>query len=276
MININGSIQIKKDLSLTNNRGFLYGDALFDTLLYRNNTLVFIDAHYFRLLAGMRQLRMEIPVYFTQEYWEKEIRKTLQTNELTEARVRTTVFRNAIGFYTPTSNETQFIIQTSDLKLTSKTAYRLGIYKENYLNTSSINSIKTTNRLPNVLASIFSKENGFDNCILLNHKKQIAEAINANIFLVFKNQIITPPLSAGCVKGIVREKLIDLINNNPDLQLIEKAVEVYDLQKADEVFLTNSVIGIQAVTHYKRKHYKKTVSKMLFEKLEEISLVGRL
>ena len=270
MININGNIQAINKHRLTENRGFLYGDALFDTLIFRKNTPVFIEAHYFRLLAGMRQLRMEIPIYFTQVYWEKEIRKTLDANKYTEARVRTSIFRDSGGLYTPTSNKSGFLIQVSEWVHSSKTNYNLGVYKENYLNTASINNIKTTNRLPNVLASIFSKENHFDTCVLLNRKKKIAEAIHANIFLVFKNQLLTPPLSAGCIKGIVREKIIAIVQDLPEFQLIERDLEVYDLQKADEVFLTNSVIGIQAVTQYKRKSYKTYVSGMLQQELEKL------
>lgn len=270
MISINGELQNISQLKVAENRGFLYGDALFDTLIYKNEKFIFLEAHYFRMLASMRQLRMEIPVFFTQEYWEEQMLKTMQANSLNEARVRTSIFRNSGGLYRPVSNKTSFLIQATPLQSHSKTRYRLGLYKENFVSSSPISSLKTTNRLINILASIFAKENEFDNCIILNHKKQIAEVNNANIFLVFQNTIATPPLSEGCINGIIRLKLIELLKNNPNYEIVEKIINPFDLQKADEVFITNSVIGIQAITHFKKKTYASLISDELRAMLEDI------
>lgn len=271
MISINGNIQENSQISIENNRGFLYGDALFDTLIYKNNKFVFLEAHYFRLLASMRQLRMEIPSYFTQAYWKELMLKTIKANSLVDSRVRTTVFRNSEGLYTPSLNEIQFIIQVAPLIDHSKLIYKLGVYKENFVNTSPISNLKTTNRITNVLASIFAKENNYDNCILLNHKKQVAEVTHANIFLVLKKSIITPRLSEGCINGIIRMKLIELLKKESLFEIIETAINPFDLQKADEVFISNSVVGIQAVTHYKKKTYTTEVSDVLKRKLKELS-----
>lgn len=270
MISLNGSLQKESQISLETNRGFLYGDALFDTLIYRNNQLVFLEAHYFRLLASMRQLRMEIPNFFTQAYWEEQILQTIHANSLKDCRVRTSVFRDSKGLYTPFSNSIQFIIQVSPLTNISKNIYELGLYKENYTNTSPISNLKTTNRITNVLASLFAKENGFDTCLLLNEKKQVAEVTHANIFIVNKNEITTPPLSEGCINGIVRQKLIEIIKKDSSLKIKESTINPFDLQKADEVFITNSVLEIQAITHYKKKTYSKLVSEALKKKLAEL------
>ncbi len=271
MINFNSHLQKETNLNQTINRGFIYGDALFDTIIFNDNRLIFVESHYFRLLASMRQLRMEIPTYFTQEYWEDEIRKTIKANNLTKARVRTTIFRDGKGLYTPKSNTIQYIIQISDFDYQTQSTYTLGVYKDNYLNTTSISNIKTTNRIANILASIYAKENKYDNCILLNHNKQIAEAINANIFLVFNNTIKTPALSEGCINGIIRKKLVEILNKSKDYQLIEGEISPFELLQANEVFLTNSVIGIQPVTNYKKKTYDTEVSELLYEQLEQIS-----
>lgn len=270
MISVNGTIEENTHLFIENNRGFLYGDALFDTLIYQNNTFVFLEAHYFRLLASMRQLRMEIPAFFTQDYWKKQMLKTIKANSLQDSRIRTSIYRNSSGLYTPRTSKTQFIIQATPLLNHSKSIYKLGIYKENFVNTSPISNLKTTNRITNVLASIFAKDNGYDNCILLNHKKQVAEVTHANIFLVIKNQIITPPLSEGCINGIVRMKLIELLKEEPLFEIIETAINPFDLQKADEVFISNSVIGIQEITHYKKKIYSTEISNLLQRKLSKL------
>ena len=270
MISINGTIQENSQLSIENNRGFLFGDALFDTLIYRNNKFVFLEAHYFRLLASMRQLRMEIPNYFTQEYWEEQMLKIIEANSLHDGRVRTTIFRDSEGLYAPNSNNIQFIIQISALSISSKSSYKLGVYKENFISSSPISNLKTTNRITNVLTSIFAKENQFDSCLILNHKKQVAEVNNANIFLVIKNKITTPLLSEGCINGIVRMKLIELLKKEPNFDIIETTINPFDLQKADEVFISNSVIGLQAITHFKKKIYTTKVSDNLKVKLAKL------
>jgi len=266
MLNFNGQIVENSNQLIEKNRGFLYGDALFDTLAYRNSKLEFIEQHYFRLLSGMRQLRMEIPSYFTQKYWQTEILKTVTANQLKDARVRTSIFRNYGGLYTPKKQNVSFIIEVTALSYQNKKTFRLGIYKDNYINDSSINNIKTSSRLINVLASIYAKENDYDTCLLLNHKKQIAETTHANIFLVFGNLIKTPALSEGCVKGIVRERIIELIKES-DYQLLETEISPYELQKADEVFISNSIIGIQSITHYKKKEYVSKISGLLRDEL---------
>ena len=271
MINFNGNIQRDYSHSLVNNRGFLYGDALFDTILFRKDELVYSKAHYNRLISSMGQLHMEIPnfftLFFTQEFWEDEVFKTLQINSNKKARVRTSIFRDSKGFFTPISNSIQFIIQTNELDYQSSTSYTIGLYTDNYLSMSSISNIKTTNRLTNVLASIYTKQKKYNNCILLNNNKHIAEATNANIFLVFGNKIITPKLSEACINGIIRKKLIEIINKSAEFQILEEKISIDELQKADEVFLTNSIIEIQAVSSYKKKVYNSVVSKKLLNLL---------
>jgi len=269
MINYNGNLQEDTNFSLTDNRAFLYGDSLFDTIVYKENILIYIEAHYFRLVASMRQLRMEIPNYFTQEFWQNEIIKTLHANQLANSRIRTTIFRNAKGFYNPTSHYINFIIQVDSLVYQNKQTFKLGIYKDNYLNVNKINNLKTTNRIQNVLASIYSYENQLDSCVLLNHKKQIAEAIHANIFVVVDNHIKTPALTEGCIDGIIRKKLIPIIDALPNYQIEECCITPFELQQASEVFLTNSVIGIQSVTQYKKKMFTKNVGNLLGEKLKD-------
>jgi len=268
MISINGNIQKESNCLIDANRGFLYGDALFDTMIFKNDTLVYYEAHYFRLLASMRQLRMEIPSFFTQDYWKKEIYKTIKANSLKEARVRTTIYRNSLGLYTPASNNIHYLIQVTSLKQNTKPTYKLGIYKDNYLNANPLSNIKTTNRVTNILASIFAKENDFDTCLLLNNKKQVAEVIHANIFIIKNNIILTPPLTEGCINGIVRSKIIKLLKKSTTYQILENEITSFDVLHADEVFISNSVIEIQPVTHFKKKVFSTDFTMKLQKELD--------
>lgn len=270
MINFNGNIATENKFSLSiNNRAFKYGDALFETIKVENGRVVFLEDHYFRLMASMRMLRMEISMAFTLEFFEKEILRTIVANELKEARVRFSVFRNNGGLYLPIDNATSYIIEADLLSVSLKTDYEVDLFKDHYVYSGMLSTLKTNNKILNVIASIYADENGLDNCILLNENKHIVEAINSNIFLVKDRLITTPSLSEGCLKGIVRKNIISIINNESAYEMVEAAISPFELQKADEVFLTNAIVGIQPITKYRKTVYNISVAKHLQNKLKE-------
>ena len=269
MINFNGNLRTENEFSLSsNNRGFKFGDALFETIKVENGRVVFLEDHYFRIMSSMRMLRMEISMKFTIEFFEKEILRTIEANELIEARVRFSVFRNDGGLYLPKDNATSYIIETDKLSITLKMDYEIDLFKDHYVYSGMMSTLKTNNKILNVLASIYADDNGLDNCILLNENKQIVEAINSNIFLVKNHQITTPSLSEGCLKGIVRKNIISLINKDSAYEIFEVAISPFELQKADEVFLTNSIVGIQPVRKYRKKVYEISVATDIHNKLK--------
>ncbi|SNR33107.1 aminotransferase class IV [Lutibacter flavus] len=271
MINFNGYfIEDSKELFNANNRAFKYGDALFETIKVKKSKVLFLEDHYFRLMASMRMLRMEIPMSLTLEFFENEILKTVEENKLENARIRFSVFRKDGGLYTPLTNEISYLIEASKLNIAIKEIYTLDIYKDYYIYSGLLSTLKTTNKITNVLASIYAKENNLDNCVLLNEKKNVVEAINGNIFVIFKNKIKTPALTEGCVKGIMRKKIIELISENNEYSLEETSISPFELQKADEVFITNAIIGIQPVTNYKKSSFNTKITEELAIRLDNL------
>ena len=110
MINFNGNI-VKESDQLSKNRGFLFGDAVFESFRLISGKIIFWEDHYFRLMASMRILRFDIPENFTADFLKKETLKlNYQTNNGLDARVRITVYRSSGGRYKPTSNSVSFII----------------------------------------------------------------------------------------------------------------------------------------------------------------------
>lgn len=264
MINFNGTMLDKSKAILhSGNRAFNYGDALFETIKIADSKIYFLEDHYFRLMASMRMLRMEIPLNFTMEFFERELLKTAEQNNLENARVRFTVFRKDGGLYNPTSNQIAYLIEASPLINSVKETYSVDIFKDYYLNSDILSTIKTTNKITNVLASIYASENGFDNCILVNERKYIVEAINGNIFMVKGNTIKTPPITEGCIKGIIRKKILEIVSKSDDYTIEEVEISPFELQKADEVFITNAIVGIQPITQYKKYSFSTKVSKEL-------------
>jgi len=264
MINLNGTLYNKSaEILNSNNRAFKYGDGLFETIKIKNLKVYFVEDHYFRLMASMRMLRMEIPVNFTLEFFESELLKTAEQNNLKNARTRFTVFRKDGGLYKPLTNKIDYLIEASELNSVIKENYTIDIFKDYYIYSGLLSTIKTTQKITNVLASIYASENEFDNCILVNEKKQVVEAINGNIFVVNGNLIKTPPTSEGCIKGIARKKIIEIISKIEKYTLEEAVISPFDLQKADEIFISNVIIGIQPVLVYKKTVFKTDVSEEL-------------
>lgn len=126
-----------------------------------------------------------------------------------------------------------------------------------------ISSLKTTNKIIQVVASVFAKENGFDDCILINDEKNVVETISGNIFMVLDNQIITPPVSDGCLNGIMRKQVINELKSSTDFNVIENSISPFDLQKADELFLTNVITGMQPITKYRKKLHNRGVRNVI-------------
>jgi branched-chain amino acid aminotransferase len=226
-------------------------------------------------MASMRMLRMKIPMNFTLEYLEEEILKTISINNQNNSRVRLSITRKDGGFYTPTTNEIDYLIDCSEIKSKTKNSYKVDLFKDFYLYSGHLSTIKTNNKLIHTLASIFAKENELDNCILLNERKGIVEATNASLFLIKGTLIKTPLLTEGCLKGIARQKVIQIIKSSGDYQIEEAIISPFEIQKADEVFVTNSIIGIQPVTNYRKKVFSTAVSNKLAMSLNILELTSK-
>jgi len=275
MINYNGEIQ-SSDTTLSNaNRGFLYGDGVFETLKIVNNKILFLEDHYFRLMASMRIVRMQIPNNFTLEYLEEQVLNLAKANNCeNSARVRLTFFRNDGGFYLPQTRTVSFLIQVSPLNQThysfSDAMYEVDLYKDFYITKQLLSTIKTTNKMINITGSIFADENDLQNCLLLNNEKNVVEALNGNLFMLIGNQLITPSIEEGCLNGIMRRQVLQVARKIEDIEVLEQPISPFDLQKADELFITNVITGIQPITKYRKKEYKTEFSKTLLEKINAL------
>lgn len=276
MINLNGELLFKENVNLSiDNRGFKYGDAIFETIKVVNKKVVFWEDHYFRLMASMRMLRMKIPMEFTLEFLEKEILKTIAViDDAPSYRVRLNVYRKDGGLYTPKTNKVDYSIEASKNTYVSKNEYKVDVFKDFYNYSGLLSTVKTNNRMLNTLASIYANENDLDSCVLLNERKGVVEVTNGNIFVVKGNVVKTPALSEGCIKGIVRGKIIEILTKNKDFTIEETTISPFEIQKADEVFITNAIVGVQAITKYKKKTFTTSLATKLQANLNVLQIAG--
>ena len=250
-INFNGKIlPSDQPIFKADNRAFLYGDALFETIRMFDGKLPFLNLHLERLLAGLHFFKYKVPKKFNSKFFKKEIKKIAYGN----ARIRITVFRSEGGLYTPKNNRPQFLITTSPLPSAqfkfNKKGLNIGIFENSKLKCAPISNLKTCNSLPYIQAALYKKEQNLDDCILLNEKGKIAEANSSNIFLLQKNKLVTPSLSEGCINGNMR-KLILLIAKEEKIEIKERFLNLSELKKANEILLTNSIQGIRWVKKIK-------------------------
>ena len=260
MVNFNGNIQENSSILIENNRGFLFGDSIFETIKVLDNKVLFLEDHYFRLMASMRICRMEIPMNFTMEYFESQILNLIQSLKNSNSfRVRFTVYRDSVGFYLPKSRNVQFIVTAtplnSELYSFQKEIYEVELYKDSYVPKQLFSTLKTNNKMLQITGSIFADENGYDNCLVLNDEKNVIEALQSNIFMKTGNVVSTPPVSDGCLNGIMRKQILEILKKMEGIEVKETSISPFDLQKADELFLTNVISGIQPITKYRKKEY---------------------
>lgn len=279
MINFNGNIVSPEENLLVDNRAFLYGDGVFETLKIVDNKILFLEDHYFRLMSSMRVVRMEIPMSFTMEYIEEQILALAKANNCgASGRARITVYRNDGGYYLPKDRTISFLINVVPLENAiykiEKPTYEVDLYKDFYVTKQLLSTIKSTNKLINITGSIFADENGLDNCLLLNDSKNVIEALNGNIFMLMGNKLTTPPVSEGCHNGVMKRQVVALAKKIEGLEVVEEPISPFDLQRADELFVTNIIAGIQPITKYRKKDFGNKLASDLIVKLNTLVRFG--
>lgn len=272
MVNFNGTIVSASDNILYNNRAFLYGDGIFETVKILDGKILFSEDHYFRLMSGMRIVRMEIPMDFTLEYFEAQMISAAEANNcLDSGRARITVYRNTGGFYLPKDNTISFVIHAEILEnkmyTVEKPDYEVELFRDFYVTRQLLSAIKSTNKLINITASVFAEENGFDNCLLVNDDKNVIEAIQGNLFMLTGNKLVTPPVTDGCLNGVMRKQILALVRKMENIEVVEESISPFDLQKADELFITNVIMGIRPITKYRKKDFVTAFAESVLVKL---------
>ncbi len=226
-------------------------------------------------MSSMRILRMDIPMYFTMEFLEAEILKTLEANDLLHAtaRVRINVDRGEGGKYLPSETaEVHFNISTElhhepFYSIADDSNCEVDLYKDYFVAPGLLSGLKSNNKAIQVIGSIYAKENDLDNCLILNTDKSVIEALNGNLFLVKDGKVKTPPLEEGCLKGVMRKQILDLLAKDVNVIVEEASISPFELQKADELFITNVIKGIVPITKYRKKVYGDVFAQGLVAKL---------
>jgi len=264
MININGDLftridskNIKKNTFLINNYNFC------EEIHFENGLLLFWEDHFFRIMASLRRLRFDTPLSFDKEFLKNELIKTIRANKLQEKSGNIKFY-----FYSELNdNKIDYIIYLNYSepynKIKSKDLSICDIYTEELIKAGLLSNLSITNRTIRRIASMFSVENGFDSCIILNDKKNIVESTIGNIYLVKENKIITPNLSSGCQNTAIRSSFNRWVVKS--LKLEEIDIKIYELQQCEELFFLSINKGYTCVNKYRKTIYKSDLGRKLFK-----------
>ena len=282
MINYNGAIIEKSDLpSAEIARATMYGDAVFETLKMQEGKLFFIEDHYFRLMAGMRILRMPISMDFTPEFFIEQAERLAEEVAIENGRLRIQVVRVAYGKYTPSEDQsTVWWMELEELEpieyIHAEKGLTVDLFKDHYIQPGLLSTIKSSNSLPYVLGGVYARENNLDAVLMVNDNKMLVEANASNVFVLKGDVLRTAPLEDGALRGVFRKNLLNW-GKEIGLQVKEESINPFDLQKADEIWLTNTISGVQWVEKYRKNTYKGDKAKELVALLErKLNVLGAL
>ena len=240
-------------------RGFLYGDGIYETMRAYNGVVFKLEKHLERLGRSALLTRLDIP---ETGFITDAVCRTMEANKLSDAYIRVTVSRGKgpIGLDPDLCKEPTFVVITEDFREYPGHLYsdgvKLVIAKTRRNLVSAINPrIKSLNFLNNIFAKMEAKEGGAYEAVMLNAEGLIAEGTVSNIFFVKDNVLCTPALDVGVLDGITREMVISLAKKNV-IRVSEGKYYPADLFNASEVFFTNTTSEIMPVSQVELIAYR--------------------
>ncbi|MDF2504032.1 aminotransferase class IV [Clostridium sp.] len=227
---------LSEDEKIVVDRGFFFGKGLFETMLVKNNNILFLKEHMERINEGLKIIGIDKKVE------PKEIIDSLKKLSFTDGVLKlvvsekNTVFTCRKNNYTEDMYNKGFKLKISELK------------RNKY---STITYLKSLNYLDNILEHDKCKREGYDEVLFLNTDNEITEGSVSNIFFIKNNIIYTPRVECGLLNGTIRKYILKKYN------VIEGSFRREQLMEADEIFVTNSIMGIMPVSKIEDKVFKE-------------------
>ena len=254
----NNKIIDENELKLTStNRAFLYGDGFFESIKIFNSKIFNYHNHFNRIKLSANYL--DINLNFSAEKLLQIISSLILKNDITNGSIRITIFRNSKGKYYPAENDSSYVItskkDSNNIFKKSEEDFTIGLYVENLKSQSKISNLKSINSLLYVMAAKYAKENNYNDVFLMNTNNKIIETTNSNIFILKKGIVFTPPLLDGCVDGSMRNLLMHITKQHYQISI--KSINEEDINKCEELILSNAISGVRRVTNFNKVVFKE-------------------
>lgn len=253
-----------------NNRGFRYGDGLFETIRCRSEEMQLADFHFDRLFRGMQLLGFEPPSFMTGPYIAGKLHQLLHRNgHHGPARARLTVFRGDGGPFDAVSSFPHLLLQSWPLagnEALNENGLVLGIHERTRKAIDELSGCKTNNYLSPLMAAREAKLNHWNDAVIRNSAGRICETAVANIFFWINGRLVTPALTEGPVAGTMRRYIVTEARRL-HTPVEERAVTEDDMAAADEMFTTNAIQGIRWVAALGDKKFQSEKTVTLFRQV---------
>lgn len=260
----NGKITNKQPEITPQNRSFRYGDGVFETIKVFKNQILLGEFHFDRLIASLSLLNISVPTFLSYDALHKNILELCGQNNCQEsARVRVTIYRDDENL---ASAIIEAVLLDEKINRLNADGWVVDLYPFARKSMDAFANLKSANYLPYVMADLYAKKNGMDECLVSNSDNNIADASKANIFILVKDEVYTPALHQGCVNGVKRRFVIEQLKHMGVAVRQQEIHEAFLLQ-AEEVFLTNAINDIRWVKSYRNKEFASSFTHEFYQKV---------
>ncbi|HNQ13881.1 MAG TPA: aminotransferase class IV [Bacteroidia bacterium] len=255
-------------------RAFRYGDACFETMKMSKGVIHFLEDHLRRLSYTLKKLQISPPKKLQKQYIIDQVHQLSESQGALykPCRIRLQVIRKAGGYYEPENNSSHIFIELSQLDHEEYSLNHDGIKvvesNEMVKSATMLSGLKSANALLYIMAAIHARRMKADDCLIKNSEGHYTDGISSNIFVVKTHQVYTPPLSDGCISGIMRKQIIKIAQDEK-ITVKEESLNRSFLKKADEIWLVNSINGIVWIDSFYSNTLRKTYARLFNDKLNE-------
>jgi branched-subunit amino acid aminotransferase/4-amino-4-deoxychorismate lyase len=252
-----------KEISMSSSsKSLLYGFSVFDTMyITESKNVILADKHVSRFLNSAKELNFNIPM--SHDEIKSLTLDYIKSNQLSNSILRTTLLLdNQDSEPTILFTHRQNTYTKSDL-LDGST---LVVSKTKRNNTSALCYHKTSNYMDNLLALNEATSKNYDDALFLNHDNHICETSKANIFFVVNNKVYTPQISCGLLPGLTREWVISALKDM-EIEVIEGNFTIDEINNSNEIFITNSVMGVAPVKKINNRNFNISESNLITHNL---------
>ena len=269
-VNYNGTIiNCDRPVIKAQDQGYRYGYGLFETMKVVSEQIVMADLHFERLFRSCSLLQFQVPELITRESLENQVLQLCKKNDCEKlARVRLSASAGNGGLYDG-DEKFQYLVECWPLQNSvnefNENGLIIDVFPGARKSCDHFSNVKSANFLPYVMAAKYAREKKRNDCLVMNIHERICDATTANLFWIKNEVILTPPLTEGCIAGVMRKFLAEKLQA-AGYKMREVVCEMTDLENAEEIFLTNAIHGIRWVKQFSEKTFSSSVSEILFRK----------
>ena len=226
---------------------------------YQNQKIINFDYHYFELMSLMRIQRMMIPENFNSNYFSEKIYNLIEkyydkfnSYSIDIKIVCSEVITNKKVF--PKINSLIKLEQIKNLSYSDK-SYQVDIYRERFISNNHFTFISERDEIINS-SMVYSYENNFNDVFLIDNEKKVVRSSKGSVFFIYRNKVVTPLNNFRDLNTSIIERLFEKLNKNTEYEFSQESVSLFDVLKANEIFIFDLVGGIYSVKSYKKRKFE--------------------